>query len=43
MTKDEIGLTGNECLANCDHRLASKVVGTREFEKWRVGNGIAET
>lgn len=42
MTINEIGLIGEKCFAEYDPGLMSKAVGLREFERWRVGNGIVE-
>ena len=41
-TVNEIGLIGEKCFAEYDPGLMSKAVGLREFERWRVGNGIVE-
>jgi hypothetical protein len=43
MTTDEVGLIVERCLAERDSGLTPKSVGTRDYEKWRVGKGIVET
>ena len=43
MTMDEIRTISEKCLAEYEAKLKPKVLGTRNLERWRVGNGIVKT